>query len=104
MLSHQRSLRCFSAQSGQRVWPSMALLGQDLQMPRSLRLRRRCAVRFRRRSLRSDGVSGTRFGCLSLGSLPNSLLSGFATAGAGLGVVDLLRLCLGLDFGEGFGM
>ena len=82
----------------------MALLGQDLQMPRSLRFWRRCAARFRRRSLRSDGVSGTRFGFLSLGGLPDFVLSGFATAGAGLGVVGLLRLCLGLDFGEGFGL
>ena len=73
-------------------------------MPRSLWVRRHCAARFRWRSLRSNGVSGTRFDFVALDALSGFVLRGLAAIFAGLGVAELLRLALVWDFGEGFGL
>ena len=82
----------------------MALLGQDLQRPRSLRRRRLWAARFRLRSLRSNGVSGTRFGFMASDVLSGFVLRGLAAIFAGLGVAELLRFALVWGFGERFGL
>ncbi len=59
-----RVRRCFSEHSVHRVWPSMALLGQSLQRPSSLR-RCQLAVTFFTLERREPGAFGrTGFGCL----------------------------------------
>ena len=72
-----RDLRCCSAQSGQRVWPGMAVFRQSLQRPDFFILRRYSAARARARSCRSSTERRVRFGFLDAFSFAGLAAAGF---------------------------
>ena len=94
-----RACRCFSAQSGQRVWSGMAGRQQSLQRPCSLSSLRFSAARARARSCRSSGVRSTRFGFSDAFGFAAFTVAGFEAlrgrAGAAFGLAGFLVLRLG---------
>ena len=85
--------RCFSAQSEHRVRPSVALLGQSLQRPRSLKFRRLSTAPILLRSLFSSSVR------CGLGAFPTGFswlveVDALAVLDRGLSALGFLRLVL----------
>ena len=95
-----RDLRCFSAQSTQRVCSGMAGCWQSLHRPCSLSLLRFSTARALPRSCRSSGVRRTRFGFSDAFGFAE-VVAGFETFRAGVRAASGLAGFFFLRFGSG---